>query len=117
MEQIAIHDDGVTETVDLGARGIYGNELATDSVWYASFNEDGARRCFKDLAQHHHIGWTCKDQIKVVVNLDKWRIKFYINGRKVLNIEYINVTPMTICNLYFQCKSHRISHCKYSINI
>ena len=91
MEQIAIHDDGVTETVDLGARGIYGNELATDSVWYASFNEDGARRCFKDLAQHHHIGWTCKDQIKVVVNLDKWRIKFYINGRKVLNIEYINV--------------------------
>lgn len=29
IEGIKIHDDGVTETVALGARGIYGNELAT----------------------------------------------------------------------------------------
>ena len=29
ISNIAVHDDGVTETVALGARGIYGNELAS----------------------------------------------------------------------------------------
>ena len=83
IEGIKIHDDGVTETTALGARAVYGSELATDSVWYASYNENGARRCFKDLKEYHHIGWTCKDRIKVVVNLEKWRIKFYLNGQRV----------------------------------
>ena len=36
-----------------------------------------------DLAPYYHVGWTSKDLIKVVVNLEKWRIKFFINGRKV----------------------------------
>lgn len=83
IEGIDIHNDGVTETVALGARGIYGNELASASNWYCSFNKDGARRSFKDLAPQHHIGWTVKDQIKIVVNLQKWRIKFYRNGKRV----------------------------------
>merc|ERR1712154_326084 len=87
---IKIDDDGVTETSALGARAVYGSELATDSVWYASYNENGDRRCFKDLKEYHHIGWTCKDQIKVVLDLEKWRIKFYLNGqrvRKVLSLQ------------------------------
>ena len=53
------------------------------SIWYTSLNENGARRCFKDLASSHQIGWTAKDQIKVMVNLDKFRMKFYRNGHKV----------------------------------
>ena len=80
---IDIGNDGVTDTTALGARGIYGSELASDSIWYCSFNACGQRRCFKDLAPYYHIGWTAKDLIKVVVNLEKWRIKFFINGRKV----------------------------------
>ena len=83
IEDIQIGDGGVTETVALGARAVYGNELGTDSTWYASYNEDGRRRCFKDLKDSHPIGWTSKDQIKVVLDLDKWRIKFYRNGKMV----------------------------------
>lgn len=87
---IELDDIGVTGTAALGARGLYGNALATGSVWYASYNEDAVRRCFKDLKSNHHIGWTCTDQIKVEVDLDKWRIKFFMNGqrvRKVLSLQ------------------------------
>ena len=83
IEGININDGGVTETAALGARAVYGSELATDSVWYSSINENGARRCFKDLTPSHQIGWTAKDQIRVVVDLNKFRIKFFLNGRKV----------------------------------
>lgn len=83
IEGIELDDIGVTGTAALGARGLYGNALATGSVWYASYNEDAVRRCFKDLKSNHHIGWTCTDQIKVVVDLDKWRIKFFMNGQRV----------------------------------
>ena len=83
IEGIQIADGGVTETTALGARGLYGNELATASRWYASMNDNGARRCFKDLSGSYRIGWTAKDQIKVVVDLNKFRMKFYLNGRKV----------------------------------
>ena len=83
IDDVQIHDDGVTETAAFGARAVYGSELATDSVWYAAYNENGDRRCFKDLKEYHHIGWTCKDQIKVVLDLEKWRIKFYLNGQRV----------------------------------
>ena len=82
-EGIQIADGGVTKTTALGARGIYGSELANAAVWYTSLNENGVRRCFKDLASSHQIGWTTKDQIKVMFNLDRFRVKFYRNGRKV----------------------------------
>ena len=83
IEGIQIAAGGAKETAALGARGIYGNELATASNWYCSYNKNGATRCFKDLAVNHHIGWTTKDQIKVAVNLNKWRIRFYLNGKRV----------------------------------
>merc|ERR1719242_474416 len=86
IKGIDIDDDGVSNTVALGARGVYGSELATNSLWYASFNKDGARRCHKDLTPYYQIGWTAKDQIKVVLNMDKWRIKFYLNGKKVRKV-------------------------------
>ena len=74
-----------SESIDVALTGsVYEMlRLQSDSVWYASYNEDGARRCFKDLKEHHQIGWTSKDQIKVMVDLDRYRIKFYRNGQRV----------------------------------
>lgn len=83
IEGIEIDDRGVTETKALGARGVYGSELATDSVWYSSMNDCGGRRCYKDLTQSHCIGWTAKVILKVVLNLEKMRIRFFLNGQKV----------------------------------
>ena len=86
IDGIDIHDLGATETKALGARGVYGSELRADSVWYTTMNENGQRRCFKDLTECHPIGWTTKDRIKVVVNLDKSLLTFYRNGRKVRDV-------------------------------
>ena len=86
IEEIPIHDDGVTETGKLGARAVYGSELQSDSVWYGSLNENGTPRCYRNLKSNHHIGWTAKCKIKVVVDLDKWRITFYMNGHKVYSL-------------------------------
>ena len=83
IEEIQIHDDGVTETAKLSTRAVYGSNLQSDAVWYASFNENGTARCYRNLNGNHHIGWTAKCKIKVVVDLDKWRITFYLNGHKV----------------------------------
>ena len=84
IDEIPIDDDGVTETFKLSARAVYGSTLQSDAVWYGSFNENGAPRCYRNLNRKHHIGWTAKCVIKVVVDLDKWRITFYMNGHKVL---------------------------------
>ena len=84
IEEIPIHDDGVTETGKLSARAVYGSDLQSDAIWYGSFNENGKPRCYRNLNRNHHIGWTAKCKIKVVVDLDKWRITFYMNGHKVL---------------------------------
>jgi len=86
IDDISIDDGGVSQTNALGARGVYGSELLSDSIWYGSYNSNGLQRCFKDLKDQHHIGWTAKDQIKVVVDLNLWRIKFYQNGRKVRKV-------------------------------
>ena len=84
IDEIPIHDDGVTETAKLRARAVYGSSLKSDAIWYGSFNENGTPRCYRNLNQNHHIGWTARCKIKVVVDLDKWRITFYVNGHKVL---------------------------------
>ena len=86
VEGISVEDDGVKTTHALGARAVYGNELCTDSIYYGSYNDDGTRRCFKDLTVCHKVGWCSKDLIRVCVNLDSFRIKYYLNGRRVRKV-------------------------------
>jgi len=86
IEGIAVADGGVTKTTAFGARAVFGNELATDSMWYSSFNEDGGARCLKDLTKCQPIGWTSKDRLKVKLDLNRWRITFYLNGKKVRKV-------------------------------
>ena len=49
IKGIAMDDDGAGETRQFGARSVYGNEMASDSSFYASWDEDGKKRCFRDL--------------------------------------------------------------------
>lgn len=46
-------------------------------------NDNNGRRCFRDLSEEHMIGWVAGDVITVMLNLDKWRIKFRLNGKTV----------------------------------
>merc|ERR1712032_267921 len=90
IPDLTISDNGVTGTAKCGARAVYGSELGTDQQWYTAFNEDGRRRCYKDLVDYHRIGWTSKDKITIALDLDRFRIKFYHNSyqvRKVLSLQ------------------------------
>lgn len=70
------------ENGNFGAKAIYGCELVSDSVYYASYDEGGKKRCYKDLVGKtmRKIGWTERDVITVKMDLDKYRIKFLLNG-------------------------------------
>ena len=64
-----------------GARAVYGDDLQTDSVYYASFDEDGRQRCYKHL--NGQIGLSAGDVVKVCLDLEHWRIKFLLNSAVV----------------------------------
>ena len=78
-----IRKGGIDATNEFGARAVYGSELFGDLMYYSSYNDDGSCRCRKDLKQQYKIGWTTGDKIKVVLNLNRCNIQFYLNGKKV----------------------------------
>lgn len=85
IENIAVDDEGVIRTDAFGPRAIFGNELLSNSLYYASYNGDGKTRCFADLSkmQNRTIGWCTGDVITVCCDLRKLRIKFLLNGENV----------------------------------
>ena len=88
--EIDINSNGIKGTKEFGARAVYGNELWTDSVYYGSWNSNGKKRCYRDLRDKHHIGWCSGDVIKVKLDLDSWKIKFWLNDvrvRKSISLE------------------------------
>jgi len=105
---ISLGDEGVRGTKELSARCVYGNELGTDSLFYASFNDDGSRRCLRDLSEAHHGGWTKGDVIGVVLDLDKWRMRFLWNGQKVRH--WLSLQPN---KTYFPCIAFGDGDCRY----
>eukprot|EP01084_Bolivina_argentea_P019668 36583_1 len=84
IDEIGVIDDGgIKLTNKCGARSVYGNESCMDCVYYGSYNEDGTQRCYRNLINKYHIHWNSGDTIKVCINLDKWRIKYFLNNKKV----------------------------------
>lgn len=89
---VDVADGGLRESVAFGAKGLYGNEMGTDSAYYGTWNEDGKNRCFKDLggggggAGTGNRAWCTGDVIKVCVDLERWRIKFLLNGNRVKKV-------------------------------
>ena len=75
--------NGIKDTNEFRARAVYGNELCTDSIYYGSWNSNGKQRCYRNLKDKHHIGWCSGDVIKVCLDLNSWKIKFWLNGVRV----------------------------------
>ena len=76
---------GIGGKREFGARAVYGSELYTNSLYYASYNDDGKVRCYKDLMgdTKRKCGWCQGDVIKVCFDLNKWKCRFHLNGKKV----------------------------------
>lgn len=67
-----------------GAHAVYGNEMATGSSYYASCNDNGAQRCFRNLSNSApNRNWCTGDVVTVCLDLTHYRIKFLLNGRRV----------------------------------
>ena len=105
---------GISGTQEFQARAVYGNELMTDSVYYASYNDNGKVRCYKNLVKdkkkrNRTIGWCQGDVIKVSLDLDRWKCTFYLNGNKVR--KSISVQPE---RMYYPIISYA-GNCKYEL--
>eukprot|EP01084_Bolivina_argentea_P040333 74546_1 len=83
IDNIELNKGGIKYTEQFKSRAIYGNESYSNSVYYGSYNENGTERCFRDLENNFHIIWKSGDIIKVCVDLNKWKIKFFLNDEKV----------------------------------
>lgn len=86
LDNLAINDQGVSATPALKARATYGCDLSEGKVFYGSWNDNNTARCFRDLSHDHRIGWVAGDVLRVVINLSKWRIKFFLNGKAVKKV-------------------------------
>ena len=80
-EMVLDTKSGVNGTKSLGARAIYGNELCTNTSYYASYNDNNKQRCYKDLQSK--IGWCQGDIIRVCLDLEQWKMKFFLNDKRV----------------------------------
>ena len=83
---------GVCDTKQFGARAVYGYDHVDEEFYYASYNEDNSIRCNKDLTQLdiHQTKWCRGSVIRIVLDCDKGKIRFYLNGiqvRKAVSIE------------------------------
>merc|ERR1712212_519631 len=54
---------------ELGAKIVFGNELGSDSTYYASYNSDGSLRVKKTIEQRRC--WAVGDVVRTVLNLKK----------------------------------------------
>merc|ERR1712031_99705 len=79
-------EHGLMATHGLGSRLVYGCERRTGRVYFASMCGRGSvkKEIFRDLTDsHQRIGWRASDVIRIKVNLEKWTIRFWLNGKKV----------------------------------
>lgn len=113
LNDTCISGKGLMSTAKMKARALYGCNSGLNKLWYGSWNDDNSSRCFRDLTKEHRsfsklfngsrkdlnssssysklttettnqgVGWASGDVIRVVLNLNKWRIKFYLNGKSV----------------------------------
>eukprot|EP01083_Nonionella_stella_P295744 1005028_1 len=68
-------------TYELSARALYVHEADSNTVCYESYNNNGKQRCYKDLSNNkENYGWNEGDIIRVFLDLERWKIKFYLNG-------------------------------------
>ena len=91
VNDIVMQTDGICAMPEFGARAMYGDEnhfafekrkKNESNQYYGSYNSDNSVRCRKKII-NRTIGWKHGDVIKVVLNLRRSNIQFYLNGAKV----------------------------------
>lgn len=100
MTDLSISNKGAIATAQLKSRALYGCDLGQSKLFYGSWNDDNSARCYRDLTTLHKIGWVVGDIIRIVVNLSKWRIKFFLNGKavkKVMSLQTDRVYHPVVC--------------------
>jgi len=100
IDGVPVSDFGAMATADFKSRAIYGSDMASDRLFYGSWNSDGSARCSRDLRPHFKCGWTAGSLITVKLDLEKWRIKFFINNtavRYTMSLEPHKVYHPVIC--------------------
>jgi len=83
IDQIPVSSLGAWDTEAFGSRALYGSEMSSGLLFYGSFNSDGKKRCHRDLSPFFNVGWCAGDVITVQLDLDRWRIKYLLNGKAV----------------------------------
>ena len=85
MQRVTLSVNGIMDAHGLGTRVVYGSEMGTGKVYFATVGgkTNNNRKVYRDLTESHQIGWVNKDVIRVRVNLQKWSIRFWLNGNKV----------------------------------
>jgi len=83
IDSIPVSDDGAMYTPGFKSRAIYGSDMNSGSLFYGSWNANDTKRCHRDLTQYFNVGWTVGDMITVEVDLNRWRVKFMLNGKPV----------------------------------
>jgi len=80
IASIEVDDHGIWNTAACKARCVYGNELSDFSSFIAALKEDGSLE-YQDLSKQRRIGWCVYDTITVKVDLERWTIRFSLNGK------------------------------------
>jgi len=78
---MAIDEGGIREAAPCGHRSVMGSELSSGAVFHATYGADGRQLCVRDLAKCRRIGWCTGDVVKVCLDLDDWRISYFVNGK------------------------------------
>eukprot|EP01084_Bolivina_argentea_P070870 128863_1 len=76
------HDMSICDMDEFGARTVYGTDCTT--FYYASYNENNFERCYKQLDKYHRYTYLNEgDIVKIVLDLYKGNVTFYLNNKKI----------------------------------
>ena len=80
--------NGIQRAFALGSRSIFGTKSTRAKYfnYYTSIDDNNTTRCYKNLSKTSREKpkqWQTDDVIRVCVNLKKYNIKFYLNGKQV----------------------------------
>merc|ERR1712113_175275 len=111
IENMEIGKNGIQNTRCFGSRAFYFNELLSGSLYYGSYNENGKKRCFKDLSNYkkNKTGWCTGDIIKISLDLDKSKIRYFVNDKKILKSMSLESKQMYYPIILFS------GHCQYEL--
>merc|ERR1719295_78524 len=83
IDRVPVSDKGAVFTKGFLSRAFYGCDMEKESLFYGSYNADGQKRCHRDLTEYFQVGWTVNDVVTIKLDLNRWRIKFLLNGQPV----------------------------------